>query len=97
MSDNTSPRSIGDFNVNAFLVAVREGMDPVRAMCKHPTTGELYEIIGVDRGNGEVVPLFLVPIGGAQTIVEHYKIVSDDPATVNSFADIPSVGVHTKH
>lgn len=77
--------STGDVYTNVFLDAVQNGKHAVRAMgkCKH--TGRMFEIVGIDRGNGEVVPLFLVPIGGADAIINGFDIVSDDPLTVNPF------------
>lgn len=78
--------SIGDVYSNVFLHSItQENFNAVRAMCEHPVTGEKYEIVGIDRGNGEVVPLFLIPVGGASTIIDYYKLVADDPAIVNPF------------
>jgi len=52
-----------------------DGVDIVRGVLKHKTTGELFEMVGVDKGNDEIVPLFLVPMGGAQTMVKEYEVM----------------------
>lgn len=78
-------RSVGDVHANAFLSAVQDNLDPVRAMIRNRDTGELFEIVGIRREGGDVVPLFLVPIGGAPTILDKYEVVNDNPLEANPF------------
>lgn len=94
MSDQDErPQSHGDVMTTTFIHAVQDGYDPVRALCEDKVTGVKYEIVGIDRGNGDVVPMFLVPIGGAATIIDNYTVLKDDPATVNKF----DPDLHLKH
>jgi hypothetical protein len=62
---------------------VAEDMDVVRGTLRHKGTGEIFEMVGVDRGNNEIVPLFLVPMRGAQALVEEYEVLRPDEANVN--------------
>lgn len=83
MTERTS--SFGDVYTGLMLKAAEDNLDIVRAMCEDKATGTRYEIIGIDRGNKEVVPLFLVPIGGAQTILDDYNLLKEDASDVNPF------------
>jgi hypothetical protein len=76
--------SFGDVYTGLLLKAYEDKLDIVRAMCED-VNGNKFEMIGVDRGEGEIVPLFLVPIGGAQTLIDDYKLVKGDASEVNPF------------
>jgi len=83
----TNDPSVGDVHTSVFLNAVEDKLDPVRAMCQCNKTGELFEIIGIKREGGDVVPLFLIPVGGAKTIVEGFTVLEDSPSEKNPFTN----------
>lgn len=81
----------GDLYANMVVASASDdSLNIVRGVVKDKN-GVLFEVVGIDRGNGEVVPLFLVPIGGAKTIITEYEIVATTGEEVNPVVlDLPN-------
>lgn len=98
MSDEME--TYADVHVNAFLTgAAGGGMAVVRGSVKHKASGLMFEVVGMDRSKAQdgsqVVPLFLVPIGGSKTLTQEYEVIAPDDVNPNTVVfDKSQGGVH---